>query len=81
MRWSQLLEKECVQLETGEKLGVFHRADLVIDPMSGKIETVVLPVGHSFFRRQTAELTFRWEAIQTIGPELILIQHRSYARE
>jgi YlmC/YmxH family sporulation protein len=81
MRWSQLLEKECVRLETGEKLGMFHRADLVIDPLTGKIDTVVLPIGYSLFRRQTDVLSFRWSAIETIGPELILIQQRAYARE
>jgi YlmC/YmxH family sporulation protein len=81
MRWSHFIERECVNMDTGEKLGTFHRSDLVIDPGTGQIKTILLPIGNSIFRRKTAEMSLSWSTIQKIGPELILIQQRSYTTE
>jgi YlmC/YmxH family sporulation protein len=81
MRWSRFVEKECVNMDTGEKLGTFHRSDLVIDPKTGEIQSILLPLGNSIFRRKTTELSLDWSTIQKIGPELIIIQQRSYSSD
>jgi YlmC/YmxH family sporulation protein len=81
MRWSTFVEKECVNMDTGEKLGTFHRSDLMIDPKTGEIKNIVLPLGNSIFRRKTTELSLSWSSIKKIGPELIIIQQRTYSTE
>jgi YlmC/YmxH family sporulation protein len=81
MRWSKFVEKECVNMDTGEKLGTFHRSDLVIEPNTGKIQHILLPLGNSLFRRSTSELSLSWSTIQKIGPELIIVQQRLHSSE
>lgn len=75
------MEKECVNMDTGEKLGTFHRSDLVIDPKTGQIQNILLPLGNSIFRRNTSELSLSWSTIQKIGPELIIVQQRLHSSE
>lgn len=77
MRWSEFVEKECVNMDNGEKLGTFHRADMVFDPTTGKIRTILLPLSTSIFRRKTAEIELNWSMIQKVGPELVIIHQRS----
>ncbi|MCH5586274.1 YlmC/YmxH family sporulation protein [Shimazuella sp. AN120528] len=81
MRWSQFVEKECVNMDTGEKLGTFHRSDLVIDQQTGEIQKILLPLGNSIFRRNTPELSLSWSTIQKIGPELVIVQQRVHSSE
>lgn len=73
MRWSEFIEKECVNMDNGEKLGTFHRADMVIDQATGKIDTILLPLGTSIFRRKTTEVEVNWSMIKKVGPELVII--------
>jgi YlmC/YmxH family sporulation protein len=75
------VEKECVNMDTGEKLGTFHRSDLVIDSQTGKIQSILLPIGNSIFRRNMSELSLSWSMIQKIGPELIIVQQRLHSSE
>ena len=81
MRWSEFVEKECVNMDTGEKLGTFHRCDLLINQETGQINTILMPVGGSLFRRKGTEISLKWSMIKKIGPELIIIQQRSYQPE
>lgn len=81
MRWSKFVEKECVDMDTGEKLGTFHRSELVIDPKTGQIQHILLPLGNSIFRRNTSELSLHWSTIQKIGPELIIVQRKLHPSE
>jgi len=38
MRWSELAEKELIDLVNGERLGLMGEADLVVDPGSGRVK-------------------------------------------
>lgn len=81
MRWSEFADKECVNVMNGEKLGTFSQADLVIEPETGKITAILLPVGSSFLKRRSTEMEVKWQMIRKVGPEVVIIdssvtQHR-----
>ncbi|SFJ23656.1 YlmC/YmxH family sporulation protein [Thermoflavimicrobium dichotomicum] len=73
MRWSEFVEKECVDLRSGEKLGSFSHADMVIDSATGRIESILIPVGTSFFKKNNPEMELDWSMIKKIGPEMVII--------
>ncbi|WP_244151618.1 YlmC/YmxH family sporulation protein [Halobacillus dabanensis] len=70
-----LSRKEVINVENGEKLGVLGRADLIIDPESGTIKSlVILNDGLIGFGKSRKELTIAWDQIQTIGDDTILLK-------
>lgn len=73
MRWSELANKECIDLVNGERLGTFSHADLVIDPCTGQIDTILLPIGGNLFKRKAHEVQVSWTMVRKIGPEMIII--------
>ncbi|SEN44444.1 YlmC/YmxH family sporulation protein [Lihuaxuella thermophila] len=73
MRWSEFVNKECIDLVNGEKLGNFSHADLSFHPQTGKIESVIIPVHTSWFKRHTHELTLSWKTIKKVGPEMVIV--------
>jgi YlmC/YmxH family sporulation protein len=73
MRWSELIEKECIDLTGGEKLGHFSHADLKIHPETGKIESILIPLQVSWFRKQTRHLELPWQKVKKVGPEMIIV--------
>ncbi|SFK27929.1 sporulation protein, YlmC/YmxH family [Halobacillus dabanensis] len=75
MRMKSLSRKEVINVENGEKLGVLGRADLIIDPESGTIKSlVILNDGLIGFGKSRKELTIAWDQIQTIGDDTILLK-------
>ncbi|MBA4494384.1 YlmC/YmxH family sporulation protein [Paenactinomyces guangxiensis] len=73
MRWSEFSEKECVDLVNGEKLGNFSRADLTFHPHTGKIESILIPVSASWFKKNTHKVELSWKMIKKVGPEMIIV--------
>jgi YlmC/YmxH family sporulation protein len=73
MRWSELSDKECIDLVNGEKLGSLSHADLKFQPETGKIESILIPTGTSWFKKQFQELEISWEMIKTVGPEMVIV--------
>lgn len=73
MRFSELGGKEVVDLTSGERLGMIHESDLLVDPASGRIGAIVLPLKSGWLRRTQGEVAIPWEAIQTIGTDLIIV--------
>ncbi|SHF32470.1 sporulation protein, YlmC/YmxH family [Seinonella peptonophila] len=76
MRWSELMTKECIDLTNAERVGDFTRADLQIDPRTGRIEAIVIPSTRSWFGKKEEDQKLRWSAIQTIGADLVIIDMR-----
>lgn len=76
MRWSRLAGKEIINLHDGERLGRVADADLILDPATGQITSLVLS------RRGrlagliglAGSVTIPWKAIQRIGPEVVLVE-------
>lgn len=73
MRFSQFAGKEIIDIHSGERLGVIGQSDLLIDPYTGQIESILLPVGR-FFSRNREEIVIPWRAVRKIGSEMVIIQ-------
>jgi YlmC/YmxH family sporulation protein len=73
MRWSELAEKELIDLVNGERLGLMGEADLVVDPSSGRVKSLVLSGGGTLFRKKREEITIDWGTIRKIGPEMVIV--------
>ena len=76
MRLSELSGKEIVNLMDGARLGVVGNADLAINPSTGKIEKLLIPVGRGYFSmfRDAGVLEIPWSAIKRIGDDLIIVE-------
>ncbi|MGV2620103.1 UNVERIFIED_CONTAM: YlmC/YmxH family sporulation protein [Halobacillus marinus] len=72
-----LAKKQVIDVDNGEKLGVLGKADLIIDPASGTIKSLVI-MNHGLIGIGTSkkELTIEWSQIKTIGDETILLHRR-----
>lgn len=73
MRFSQFGGKEIIDLNSGERLGVIHQSDLLIDPVTGRIQSILLPIGR-FWGKQKEEIVIPWESIRKIGSEMVIVQ-------
>lgn len=82
MRWSDLAGKEIINLHDGARLGRVSDAELVFDPETGEIVSLMvygkgwlggwLGFNHS--------VTVPWEAVRRVGPEVLIIE-MSMARQ
>ncbi|WP_281868741.1 YlmC/YmxH family sporulation protein [Brevibacillus parabrevis] len=74
MRLSELGGKEIIGLDNGEKMGVISDSDLVIQPESGAIQSIILP-GSSFFGfgKKREDLVIPWSSIVKIGPDMVIV--------
>lgn len=73
MRWSELAEKELIDLVNGERLGSMGQVDLVIDPRTGKVKSLILTTGGFLFRKKREEMILDWGMIRKIGPEMVIV--------
>lgn len=72
---SELQIKEIINVNDGNRLG--HFTDLDIDPNSGKINALIVPVKEKqggFFSKAD-ELVIHWNQIETIGADVILVKN------
>ncbi|MFT9847804.1 YlmC/YmxH family sporulation protein [Aneurinibacillus sp. REN35] len=75
MRYSELGGKEIIDLDNGERMGVVGQSDMVIDPASGKIESIILPTGSLLgLGRKKEEVMIPWKAIRKVGSEMIIVE-------
>jgi len=72
MRLSELQSKDIVNLNDGKRMGKI--IDVVID--NGKIYNLVIEPKRFFLNifRRGEEITIRWESIEKIGEDVILIK-------
>jgi YlmC/YmxH family sporulation protein len=73
MRFSQLANKEIINLLTGARLGVVGDSDLVVDPQTGQIEKLILPQ-RSRLGRPTGITEIAWSAVRRVGPEVLIVE-------
>ncbi|MCI1692449.1 YlmC/YmxH family sporulation protein [Aneurinibacillus aneurinilyticus] len=75
MRYSELGGKEIIDLDNGERMGVVGQSDMIIDPSTGKIESIILPTGSLLsIGRKKEEVMIPWKAIRKIGSEMIIVE-------
>ncbi|HBI27200.1 MAG: YlmC/YmxH family sporulation protein [Syntrophaceticus sp.] len=75
MRFSELMGKEVINIFDGVRLGTIGDSDMLIDPESGEIESIVLPQRASFMGlwADKQELVIPWSAVKKVGAELIIV--------
>ncbi|PTX58634.1 YlmC/YmxH family sporulation protein [Melghirimyces profundicolus] len=74
MRWSEFAEKELIDVGGGERIGSVGQADLLIDPETGEIRSMLLPVGSSWFGKRQEVREVIWSHIKKIGPEMVIVE-------
>jgi len=69
-----LREKEVINLCDGARLGYVN--DIEIDSTCGRVVSIIVPgtCGWKFWKRQ--DYIIPWEAIQTIGDDIILVDYK-----
>lgn len=75
MKLSEMYNKEIINIDTGENLGVFGDCDLVIDEKTGEIISFVSgqSTGFNFFKEQRKK-EIQWKKIKKIGSDMIIIE-------
>lgn len=74
MRFSEFAEKELIDVGGGERIGSVGQADLAIDPRTGEIRSLLLPVGASWFGKKQGVREIPWNQIRKIGPDMVLVE-------
>jgi len=77
MRLSELGEKEIINLDNGDRLGLLADADILFDEESGKIISLLVPEKRIAFRFLGIEnngLEIPWTAIRKIGYDMIIVE-------
>lgn len=76
MRLSEFMGKEVVNLLDGSRLGIIGESDLMIDAVSGQIESIILPNRGKLFSLLGSQqhLVIPWDAILRIGNEVIIVE-------
>ncbi|AIF66422.1 MULTISPECIES: YlmC/YmxH family sporulation protein [Bacillaceae] len=75
MRFKDIGDKEIIDVNNGERLGVLGQTDIEFNPVTGKIDAFLIP-NYKWFglRKEGSDNRIAWEEIQTIGKHMILIR-------
>ncbi|MEW5952958.1 MAG: YlmC/YmxH family sporulation protein [Bacillota bacterium] len=75
MRIAELAGKQIINISNGIKLGLTGESDVVIDPVSGRILSIIIPRRNNMlnFWVERQYLVIPWEAIKKIGAEVIIV--------
>jgi YlmC/YmxH family sporulation protein len=72
---SRLSRKEIINLHDGSRLGYVGDSDLVIDAITGQIESIIImPKGMGMKMRAGKELVIPWSSIKKIGEEVLIVE-------
>ncbi|MDA8193001.1 MAG: YlmC/YmxH family sporulation protein [Thermaerobacter sp.] len=72
MRFTELAAKEIINLTNGGRLGPIGDTDLLIDPASGQIQSMLVPPRGRWAKHgQHTEIA--WSAIRRVGPEVLIV--------
>lgn len=77
MRLMELGEKEVVNLNNGERLGLIADSDLIIDEKTGEISSFLVPERRFSFKILGLENVGKeipWSAIRKIGYDMVIIE-------
>lgn len=73
MRYSELKQRECVSVETGERLG--YISDLVVDEIRGEITGIVISEKKKIpLRKEETEKIIDLNMILTVGEDVLIIK-------
>lgn len=80
MRASELEGKEVIDINTGNRLGVIQKSELMVNLETGTVEALVL-VQYGWGGREKEIRTIPWCDIRKISDELIIIEEEPVAME
>jgi YlmC/YmxH family sporulation protein len=73
VRASELEGKEVININTGDRLGVIRRSELLINTETGTVEGLVI-VKIGVGGREKEIMTIPWQKIKKISDELIIVE-------
>ncbi|WP_054709311.1 YlmC/YmxH family sporulation protein [Bacillus sp. JCM 19041] len=75
MRLSEIANKEIIDFEKGERLGVLGQTDVMFDEQTGEIHAFIVPTTRWYqFSRKEKDVTVYWQQIKKIGQDMIIIE-------
>ena len=76
LRLSDLEGKEVINIVDGARLGVIGEADMVIDILSGEIQSIILPQKNTLFSlwMDRQHIIIPWQSIKKIGNEVVIVE-------
>lgn len=76
VRWSELAGKEIINLHDGARLGRVADADLVFDPDTGEVDSLLVYGRNrlSGFFGFHSPVTVPWDVVRRVGPEVLIIE-------
>jgi YlmC/YmxH family sporulation protein len=72
VRWTELANREIINLYNGHRLGPLGQADLALDEESGAIREIIVRPRRGLFDGRR-EFVIPWDAVRRIGPEVIIV--------
>src|SRR5690554_2265902 len=76
MRWQELKNREIINVDTGERLGLLGDCDIEFDPANGRIKSIIIPEvkGYLSFISEKRTHTISWDKIKKIGSDMVIIE-------
>lgn len=75
MRASELEGKEVIEINTGERLGVIQKSELLLNTATGMVEALIL-IKNGWGGREKEAHTIPWRQIRKISAELIIFERQ-----
>ncbi|MGM9572676.1 MAG: YlmC/YmxH family sporulation protein [bacterium] len=76
MRLSSMSGKEIINLHDGARLGLMGDSELMIEPDSGKIHSIVVPntvsLMNLFYKQK--DFVIPWSSVRKIGNEVVIVE-------
>lgn len=75
MRLSDLVGKEIINIFDGVRLGTIGDSDMIIDPESGEVVSIILPGRSNFLNlwMDRQEIEIPWSSVKKVGSEVIIV--------
>jgi YlmC/YmxH family sporulation protein len=75
LRFSDLVGKEIINIFDGVRLGTIGDSDMIIDPDSGEVVSIILPGRSNFINLwiDRQEMEIPWSSVKKIGSEVIIV--------
>jgi YlmC/YmxH family sporulation protein len=75
LRLSDLVGKEIINIFDGVRLGAVGDSDMIIDPESGEVVSIILPGRSNFMSLWTdrKEIEIPWSVVKKVGSEVIIV--------
>jgi len=78
--WSEVLNRDIIDMDTGTRIGVAADVDFVFDEVTGAIRSFLVPGRGGPFGlfRLGAPIEIPWSAVHRVGPDAILVRSQTY---